>query len=432
MKNLFNKFLAILIVVTFVIPAFAANVSAAAEDSVFFIRPDDNPGLTFSVGSYEKSSRESYMFLPKTVDASSVTVRYSGTFSNVTGAAVTEWNSEEKTITVDTTAATAITAGTRRLYFMQSVLPSMSIVLNEGESMDTINADKEARIGAKVSIDGTDGGTYDLAPLAIEMKTRGNTTFWPDKKPYQIKFDKKQDLFGMGKAKKWILLANYYDGTSVRTKVFFDLADEIGLEYSGKSTFVDLYIDGDYRGVYQITEKIEIGSTRVDLKDEYGVVLEMEDSTRTDVVNDIFFNTNYALKDIVYKDYVYDFEDMSTPERVAKIYEIRNSVEGRINAFDDLLNDRRRFLRPVLPSQRVRRTGRLHAREHLFLSRRTGRRDPLRPRVGLRQSLRFQRSDTQVHRLRKEYERQYGRQESGVVQRTVPQPGIRQEGERTL
>ena len=187
MKNLFNKFLAILIVVTFVIPAFAANVSAAAEDSVFFIRPDDNPGLTFSVGSYEKSSRESYMFLPKTVDASSVTVRYSGTFSNVTGAAVTEWNSEEKTITVDTTAATAITAGTRRLYFMQSVLPSMSIVLNEGESMDTINADKEARIGAKVSIDGTDGGTYDLAPLAIEMKTRGNTTFWPDKKPYQIK-----------------------------------------------------------------------------------------------------------------------------------------------------------------------------------------------------------------------------------------------------
>ena len=77
MKNLFNKFLAILIVVTFVVPAFAATSSAAAEDSVFFIRPEDNAGLTFSVGSYEKSSRESYMFLPNTVDASNVTVRYS-------------------------------------------------------------------------------------------------------------------------------------------------------------------------------------------------------------------------------------------------------------------------------------------------------------------------------------------------------------------
>ena len=270
MKNLFNKFLAILIVVTFVVPAFAATSSAAAEDSVFFIRPEDNAGLTFSVGSYEKSSRESYMFLPNTVDASSVTVRYSGNFASVTGDAVTEWDAEEKTIRVDTTVATAINAGSRRLIFMQSALPSMSIVLNEGESIDTINADKEARIGATAAICGTEGGEYDLAPLAIEMKTRGNTTFWPDKKPYQIKFDKKQDLFGMGKAKKWILLANYYDGTMVRTKVFFDLADEIGLDYTGKSAFVDLYIDGDYRGVYQITEKIEIGSTRVDLKDEYG------------------------------------------------------------------------------------------------------------------------------------------------------------------
>ncbi len=334
MKNLFNKLLAVLIVVLFIVPAFAAGSFAAAEDSVFFIGPEDNAGLTFSVGSYEKSSRESYMFLPNTVDPSSVTVRYNGSFASVTGNAVTEWNAEEKTITVDTTVATAITAGTRRLIFMQSALPSMSIVLNEGESMDTINADKEARIGATVSIDGTEGGTYDLAPLAIEMKTRGNTTFWPDKKPYQIKFDKKQDLFGMGKAKKWILLANYYDGTSVRTKVFFDLADEIGLEYSGKSTFVDLYIDGDYRGVYQITEKIEIGSTRVDLKDEYGVVLEMEDNTRTDVANDIFFTTNEADKDILYKDYVFDFEDVSTPERLAKRNEIMDFVEGRINGLE--------------------------------------------------------------------------------------------------
>ena len=123
MKNLFNKFLAILIVVTFVVPAFAATSSAAAEDSVFFIRPEDNAGLTFSVGSYEKSSRESYMFLPNTVDASSVTVRYGGSFASVTGDAVTEWNAEEKTITVDTTVATAINAGSRRLIFMQSALP---------------------------------------------------------------------------------------------------------------------------------------------------------------------------------------------------------------------------------------------------------------------------------------------------------------------
>ena len=337
MKNLFNKICAIVIVVTFVLPLFAANSAAGAEDSVFFIRPEDNAGLTFSVGSYEKSSRDSYMFLPNTVDKTNVTVRYNGSLSTVSGTAVTEWNADEGYFTVDTTAADSITAGRRKLYFMQSSLPSMNIVLNEGESLDTINADKEAKIDAKVAINGTDGGEYDLAYTDIQMKTRGNTTFWPDKKPYQIKFDKKQDLFGMGKAKKWILLANYYDGTSVRTKVFFDLADEIGLEYSGKSTFVDLYIDGDYRGVYQLTEKIEVGSSRVDLKDDYGVILEMEANDRLDTANDIYFVTYESEKFFVFKDYVFDLEDTSTPEKAAKAGDIMWFTEEYIDALEDAM-----------------------------------------------------------------------------------------------
>ncbi len=333
--KLIKKILSALIALIFVISAVPA-VGAAAEDTRFYITPEDNPGLAFSVGSYDKSSRETYLFIPNTADASRVVVRYKGNYTNVTGAAVIEVNTAEKYFAVNATEEAVVKAGSRYLVLMRSSIPSMNITLNEGESLDTINADKEANIGATVAIDGTEGGEYDLPATAIQMKTRGNTTFWPDKKPYQIKFDKKTDLFGMGKAKKWILLANYYDGTMVRTKVFFDLAREIGLNDTPKTVFVDLYIDGDYRGVYELTEKIEIGSSRVDLTDEKGVILEMESAERISSETDPYFTTALTKKPFVYKDYVTDLETVNI-DTIDQVSAVRNFVEGYINEFESAI-----------------------------------------------------------------------------------------------
>ena len=326
-----GKALAAALAALFILSSLPA-VGAATENTRFCITPDDNPGLQFAVGSYDKSGA-TYLFLPNTVDASHVVVRYGGSYSSVTGSALIEWNRTEKYFTVDATSETTLSVGGRSLIFMRSSIPSMYITLNEGESLDTINADKNARIGATAGISGTEGGEYDLAPLAIEMKTRGNTTFWPDKKPYQIKFDKKTDLFGMGKAKKWILLANYYDGTMVRTKVFFDLAKEIGMDDAPDSVFIDLYIDGDYKGVYQLTEKIEIGTARINLTDEKGVIIEMESEQRIGEETDPYFRTAVTRKPFVYKDYVTDFE-ATDAETLTKIAEVRNFVEGFINDFE--------------------------------------------------------------------------------------------------
>ena len=333
--KLVKKIVAALVAVCFVFSLVPAS-GAAAEDSVFYILPEDNAGLAFSVGSYEQTRTYSYMFLPNTVDASCVVVRYKGGLSSVTGDAVTSWDPTAKKFTVDATNECSVNAGSWKLTFMRSSIPSMYITLNEGESLDTINADKEARIGATAGITGTDGGTYDLAPAAIEMKTRGNTTFWPDKKPYQIKFDKKMDLFGMGKAKKWILLANYYDGTMIRTKVFFDLAKEIGMDDAPDSVFLDLYIDGDYRGVYQLTEKIEIGSSRIDLKDEKGVILEMESAQRIGEETDPYFRTSLTGKPFVYKDTVKSF-DITDIYALMDINVIRAYIENYINTFESAI-----------------------------------------------------------------------------------------------
>ena len=100
-----------------------------------------------------------------------------------------------------------------------------------------------------------------------EIKGRGNASYNNEKKPFQIKLGKKTDLFGMGKAKTWILLANYNDASYIRSDCAFKIADAVQLPFTPKSVFVDLYIDNEYQGIYQLCEKTQIGKNRIEITD---------------------------------------------------------------------------------------------------------------------------------------------------------------------
>jgi|GEM_PF-2066241 len=112
----------------------------------------------------------------------------------------------------------------------------------------------------------------------IGIRTRGNSTrtfagvTQTGKYSYKLKLDKKADLFGMGKSKHWILLANVYDITSMRNKTAYELARALGLTYCD-STWVVLYLNGEYRGLYQFCESIRVAKTRVDITD-WGDIIE--------------------------------------------------------------------------------------------------------------------------------------------------------------
>lgn len=104
------------------------------------------------------------------------------------------------------------------------------------------------------------------------IKGRGNSTWkGADKKPYQIKLAKKADLLdpvdGLQKAKKWILLADAFDTTLIRNEIAYSLAREMGLESTPEGKHVELYYDGEYRGVYFLCEKVEIGNGRIEIND---------------------------------------------------------------------------------------------------------------------------------------------------------------------
>lgn len=110
---------------------------------------------------------------------------------------------------------------------------------------------------------------YDDA--LTQIKGRGNSTWLENKRPYQIKLSKKTDLLASGnkdnKSKTWILLANALDKTLFKNAFAFDMARAFGLQETPEYTYVNVYINGEYRGVYMLTEKVQINSGRVDIFD---------------------------------------------------------------------------------------------------------------------------------------------------------------------
>ena len=111
------------------------------------------------------------------------------------------------------------------------------LVVNTADGNGTSLEKEDGYTDAQINI--SDNGESVLEKDII-IKVRGNSTAMTAKKSFTFKFDKKQDLFGMGKSKKWVLLANAFDPTLLRSYVAFDLAQELGLEYTSRQKIVDV------------------------------------------------------------------------------------------------------------------------------------------------------------------------------------------------
>ncbi len=112
--------------------------------------------------------------------------------------------------------------------------------------------------------------------LDVEIKGRGNGTWGHDKIPLQFELKSKANLLGLGERRKWILLANYMDGTNLRTDTAFYLEKMLDEEFAYSGEFVELYVNGNYEGLYYLTRGIEIRKNAVDLRDPFGLLVELD------------------------------------------------------------------------------------------------------------------------------------------------------------
>lgn len=110
------------------------------------------------------------------------------------------------------------------------------------------------------------------------IKYRGASSYSKfDKKQYRIKFyknekdsAKKVSLAGMGANSEWVLNGPYLDKTLIRNKLVYDLAGELN-GWAPDTRFVELFVDGEYQGVYLAVEPVTNGESRLRLS-EFGLL----------------------------------------------------------------------------------------------------------------------------------------------------------------
>ena len=108
-----------------------------------------------------------------------------------------------------------------------------------------------------------------------QIRGRGNTTWRYPKKPYKIKLDTKAPLLGMAAAKDWILLANYLDGMHTLNPVAFKIGKLLNIPFTNNIVPVELTLNGQYQGLYMLTEQIEVKDNRVNIGND-GILLQMD------------------------------------------------------------------------------------------------------------------------------------------------------------
>ena len=150
------------------------------------------------------------------------------------------------------------------------VLSSLTSVpkLYIGAAFNVINSKTEWVTTTATFVNGDGTVLYEDGEASI--RGRGNTTWTYPKKPYYLKLNKEKKKVNMfdtkAKSRKYILLANWMDRTNLRNAVAFEAARRTSIKWTPKGEFVDLYLNGEHKGLYYLVEKIEAEEGRLDLK----------------------------------------------------------------------------------------------------------------------------------------------------------------------
>lgn len=149
---------------------------------------------------------------------------------------------------------------------------AMQMVIETEDRKPIVSKEKEDYMPCTVSIDGA--GVFEDYEGIAQIRGRGNSSWlWYDKKPYRIKLDQKSPILGLGQNSDWVLLANFRDPTDLMNTFGFEMSAWLGLPYSIHYRYVEVTLNGDYIGLYQLTEQVEHGANRVAVDKDRGILI---------------------------------------------------------------------------------------------------------------------------------------------------------------
>ncbi len=285
MKTLKKNFL--LVVTLFILIGIAVFTlkTATAEKGTFLSLPESFCVNINGSGNYVRlyydenhSSDTWYLFLPSNTDRNRSSVEFTGCekiiFEDINGNKYSQENGKSLAEGIEPFESYYMefcdkdgNEIERRIFqYMKSENVASLFVETESGTMEAINSDKANDERGSISLFGEDGELEYRGDLE-SFKGRGNTSWDLDKKPYRFKLNENISLFGLKSSRIWVLLANCLDKTNIRNKTANGFARAMGLNGTTSSKYVDLYLNGNYNGLYELSEKIQLSSGSVDLED---------------------------------------------------------------------------------------------------------------------------------------------------------------------
>lgn len=256
----------------------AVSLTRTHGDLMSFRIPSGEGMQTVSL--WEKEDGRFYVFLPAYADRKQVTIDlHTQNPLQINGIGISD-GMDCSSFSLDTPYLISWRAWgrlhQREIVFMQSAnVPAMYIDTQYG-NMDHIHQEKGNKETGRMTVYRTDG-SLEYAGQLESIQGRGNFTWLSyDKKAYSVKLSERTDLLGLGEAQKWILLANAGDPTNLRNKIVYEFADAVGLSYSPDSTWADVYLNGEYAGLYLLSERNEVHEERVDVTEDGSILISME------------------------------------------------------------------------------------------------------------------------------------------------------------
>ena len=165
-------------------------------------------------------------------------------------------------------------------------LPVVSLTTETGKDVTS----KEEYIGGTIAISHC-GSEYELEEMDMEIRGRGNFSWKTAKKSYRIKLSHSENLLGQGKgeSRHWTLIANHCDQSLIRNYITLGYAAKLeNLAFISSATSVDLYLNGEYRGVYSLCEQNGVSPYRINIADnpyslQTGYLIEMSNYASEEV-----------------------------------------------------------------------------------------------------------------------------------------------------
>lgn len=265
-----------------------------------------NNGVDFDIKSYKDyDNKIYYLFLPCRADLSSVTFTVTHRNGTESGPYTADFSDGE----VSENEKVIGSVSTYGIIVMQSELPSVMLEIDETYvTVDEMNgdADHETYAFGSMVATVTDGMAAENgwatryeskdedadSYCSMKVRGRGNATWGYSKKPYHVVVENPIDLFGMGRSKKYVFLANYRDASGLRTQLALEMGQLTGIEYTSEHRQVDLFMNGEYLGMYTVAEKTEVGINRVEIDQEKDILFEKDNYAKNEEIYG--FQTEYT------------------------------------------------------------------------------------------------------------------------------------------